>query len=69
MNVPNSHTSDYQFGGFYWKHEADRFRMTLWFADNNLQIPDTSYFYWVDSWGGSNMMMPHSLARIQQDDV
>ena len=43
--------------------------MTLWFADNNLQIPDTSYFYWVDRWGGSNMMMSRSLKRIQQDDV
>ena len=67
--VQNFRTSDYRFGGFYWKHEPDRFRMKLWFADSNLRIPDTSCFYWVDRWGGSDMMMPRSLARIQQNDV
>jgi len=67
--VQNFRTSDYRFGGFYWKHEPDCFRMKLWFADSNLRIPDTSCSYWVDRWGGSNMMMNRSLARIQQNDV
>ena len=67
--VQHLRTSDYRFGGFYWKHEPDRFHMKLWFADNNLRIPDTSCSYWVDRWGGCNMMMPRSLARMKQNDV
>jgi len=67
--VQNLRTSDYWFGGFYWKHEPDRFRMKLWLVDNNLRIPDTSYSYWVDRWGGSDMIMSRSLARIQQNHV
>ena len=62
-------TSDYRFGDFYWKHEPDRFRMKLWFADNYLRIRDTAYFYCVDRWGGSNTMMPRSHAILQQYDV
>ena len=61
--------SDYRFGGFLWEHEPNRFRMNLMFANNNLRIPDTSCSYWVDRWGGSNMMMPCSHARMQQNNV
>ena len=67
--VQKNRTSDYQFGGFYWKHEPDCFRMKLWFADNYLRIRDTSYFYCVDRWGGSNTMMSRSRAILQQYDV
>ena len=62
--VQKNRTSDYRFGGFYWKHEQDRFRMKLWFAYNNLRIPDASYFYWVDRCGGSNVTMPRSYAIL-----
>ena len=62
--VQSFRTSDYQFGGFYWKHEPDRFRMKIWIADNNLHIPDISYFWWVDRWEGSNMMMTRSSAKV-----
>jgi len=67
--VQNLRTSDYLFGGFCWKHEPHSYHMTLWCADNNFRNPDTSYFNWVDRWGESDMMMPRSLAKIQQDDV
>ena len=69
--VQKIRTSDYQFGGFNWKHEPDPscFRMKLWFVDNYFQIRDTSYFYCVDRWGGSNRMMPCSHAILQQYDV
>jgi len=55
--------------GAFIGNEPDSFRMKLWFFDSNLRIPDTFCSYWVDRWGGSNMMMPRSLARIQQNDL
>ena len=67
--VQKIRTPDYWFGGFYWKHKPDRFRMKLWFADNYLRIPDTYYLYCVDRWGGSNTMMSRSRAILQQYDV
>ena len=48
--VQNFRTSDYRLGGFFWKHEPDRFRMKSWLADNNLHIPDTSGSDRVDWW-------------------
>jgi len=52
----------------FTEDRPDRFRMKLWFADNNLQIPDTSCSYRVDRWGGCNMMMmTRSIAILQQN--